>query len=1281
MDQTLHQRLNPVVQRIRFCRAMIALAIVWIAAALIAGLLLYLNRTGNLDPSNVWWWLAGGSIVASVAGVILAIFKSKSAEQVAWEIEKQYPELDASLITAIEQKPKDGELLGFLQQDVMRTVVTHSYQNSWVSLIPGWHLVAAPAAGLIGLVAFAITMICLVWFVKPIPVDPTIAFADAAVDATNFTIFVEPGNAEVERGTSLLVLARFAESFPPEASLAFVNAEGIESKVPMSKSLDDPVFGARISSVSQPLTYRIQYADRETDSYDVTVFDIPKLDRADATLKYPAYTEVEDRVVQDFRRLNAVEGTTAELSFFVNKPVISAVLFPQGSGEPIDLIVDPNDPKKLTAKIKMEQSEKYELELTDASHRDNRTPPKFVLNVVENRPPDLKILAPGRDVDASPIEEVQLSASAWDDFGLKSFGVNFGIPGRDDQELTLEQKQAGNKRKMVDHLLDLESLQAQPDDLVSYYFWAEDMGPDGQIRRVSSDMYFAEVRHFDEIFRQGQAPPAGQQQQQQQQQQGGENAQQAQKLAELQKEIINGTWKMIRREQAGKLTERFGSDSELLAESQTAAIAALAELAEKLEDPESLSFIDPVRTFMNEAVLNLTQANHDADVKPLKPALSSEQAAYQGLLKLRAREHEVVRQQRQQQPGQAQQQNNRSQQQLDQLNLKDDENRYENEKTAQQQNEQTQQQQEDRQVLSRLRELARRQDDLNERVKELQSALEEAKTEEEKAEIERRLKSLREQQEQMLRDAEELLERMKGEENQQRMAEESEKLEQTRENLQRAAEALEQNEVSRAAAEGTRAQRDLEELRDEFQKRTSGQFTEQMRELRNQAQDLEKKQEDIAQQLSDQPKIEKQDRVPTLRDTEEEKPKVGQQLADQKRAVEELREQMRKTIEEAEPFEPLLAEELYDTYRDSEVSRPDEALESARRSFDRGWVEDARVEEQRAREGIEEMREGIEKAAESVLGDETDALKAAQETLRDLNRDLQNEIKQSDPSQTGPSQESEPSAERENGQQRPGPGQQPDQERERQQRERQREQGQTGQPNDNQNPEPREGEPREGEPSKGEQGNGQAQQPGQNENQPGEAKPQEGQPQEGQPQNGQQPQDGQQPGGQRGGEPQGGQPGGNPEDRDAAEQMRQQMRNLGANEIDDRGGAPNMLDSAGGNQRMLRPLTGDDFRDWSDRLRDVEEMVADPDLRAEASRIREQAREIRKDMKRHSAEPNWDLIKMKVAKPLAELQDRVAEEIMRRGSKDALVPLDRDPVPVQYQDAVRRYYERLGSGQ
>lgn len=112
---------------------------------------------------------------------------------------------------------------------------------------------------------------------------------------------------------------------------------------------------------------------------------------------------------------------------------------------------------------------------------------------------------------------------------------------------------------------------------------------------------------------------------------------------------------------------------------------------------------------------------------------------------------------------------------------------------------------------------------------------------------------------------------------------------------------------------------------------------------------------------------------------------------------------------------------------------------------------------------------------------------------------------------------------------------------------------------------------------------------------------------------------------------------------------------------------------------MMGPLTGDQFREWSDRLRDVEEMVADPELRAEAARIRERARAMRAEMKRHSAEPNWELIQSQVAGPLVELRDRVSSELLRRTAKQAIVPLDRDPVPPRYSEKMRLYYQRLSS--
>jgi len=58
-------------------------------------------------------------------------------------------------------------------------------------------------------------------------------------------------------------------------------------------------------------------------------------------------------------------------------------------------------------------------------------------------------------------------------------------------------------------------------------------------------------------------------------------------------------------------------------------------------------------------------------------------------------------------------------------------------------------------------------------------------------------------------------------------------------------------------------------------------------------------------------------------------------------------------------------------------------------------------------------------------------------------------------------------------------------------------------------------------------------------------------------------------------------------------------------------------------------------------------MVADPELRAEAARIRDRARSMRAEFKRHSTDPNWELVQVQLAGPLVELRDRVAASAWR----------------------------------
>jgi hypothetical protein len=107
-------------------------------------------------------------------------------------------------------------------------------------------------------------------------------------------------------------------------------------------------------------------------------------------------------------------------------------------------------------------------------------------------------------------------------------------------------------------------------------------------------------------------------------------------------------------------------------------------------------------------------------------------------------------------------------------------------------------------------------------------------------------------------------------------------------------------------------------------------------------------------------------------------------------------------------------------------------------------------------------------------------------------------------------------------------------------------------------------------------------------------------------------------------------------------------------------------------------LIGGDFRQWNDRMRNVEELLESPDLRNAVATARERARLMRRDMQTDRKKPDWAVVQLQILKPLVEVRARVAEELSRRDSKESLAPIDRDPVPTRFAESVRRYYEELG---
>jgi hypothetical protein len=537
IDRLLQQHLDPIAQDYHRWRLWRGLAGCWSVMAL-AGLgLILLHRLTD------WWgvWVFPLFILVTAAWALTLLRRWRRTKPdyraIARQIEEENPKLHALLLTAVEQRPDSatGEL-NYLQQRVIREALEHNRNRPWRTRIFE-RMFFAQCGQWLALIAFVAVLLSL---------RIAIPAGRLSLAGIREAVKVTPGDTSIERGSGLVVLARFEGRLPTEATLVIKPVNDTERRMPLAKNLDDPVFGGSIPEVNGPLSYHVEYGARQTREFTVTVFEYPKLERADAKLTFPEYTGLPEKAIADTRRVSAVEGTLLDYTFFLNKPVATAKLIAKDKST-VALTADTNRASVYQVHLALEQNRQFELELVDDAGRTNKVPPQFVIEALRNCTPELKFAFPRGDQRVSALEEIAFQAEASDDFGLKACGLAYTLAGQETKYVQLSTNSGPNEKCALNHVLPLEELAAQPDQLLTYFIWADDIGPDGQLRRTSSDMFFAEIRPFEEIFREG--PSMGGGQMPGGQQGGGR----MQKLAELQKQIINATWKLQRGKAASPL--------------------------------------------------------------------------------------------------------------------------------------------------------------------------------------------------------------------------------------------------------------------------------------------------------------------------------------------------------------------------------------------------------------------------------------------------------------------------------------------------------------------------------------------------------------------------------------------------------------------------------------------------------------------------------------------------------------------------------------------------------
>ncbi|MCA9200613.1 MAG: hypothetical protein KDA87_23900, partial [Planctomycetales bacterium] len=233
-------------------------------------------------------------VLAIAVGMVIQVVRLLPNDlAVARRIEFAFPDLKQRLLTAAEFPY--ARRLSYLQQSLIAELSKHAEQHRWSRLISNqqlftWSMLAVVSMGVWVIVANAVSQLparSLAATDQP-DGDTTVTLMSQQGD---LVVQVEPGNTEIEKGTPLLVFAKFPQRSPAACSLV-VEDDGLPTDkvssgsnettdnadtgsgrlvIPMNPSLDDPLFGARLPEVIRPFTYKVVFDQGESETFRVTV--------------------------------------------------------------------------------------------------------------------------------------------------------------------------------------------------------------------------------------------------------------------------------------------------------------------------------------------------------------------------------------------------------------------------------------------------------------------------------------------------------------------------------------------------------------------------------------------------------------------------------------------------------------------------------------------------------------------------------------------------------------------------------------------------------------------------------------------------------------------------------------------------------------------------------------------------------------------------------------------------------------------------------------------------
>jgi hypothetical protein len=571
-----HRRLREVLRGLLLALAVGALC----SLAVVLWMSISHFEQASVDIGRYTVYASLGLLFAML--VVWPALKRVDDMQCALQTERQTPQLDGLLLSAVAMRRRDGnagasnDTSAELADDVLRRTVHAgeksyrlTYQDDRASLRTSGTVFALLVLLGVG-IGFGPP-----WLQHGLRLLVT-PLGDPVAD-NPFYFEVSPGDAQSSAGEDQLIIAS-ARGFAPKAVSLFHRNVGEQQwqELPMQGDRED--FTGYIRAISQPLEYFVLSGGARSPNYRIDVIVQPTLERIDVTYRYPDYTGREPHTVRDSGDIRAPLGTEVEIQLHVSNA-------PDGGRLVLDgdtyngLQSDGDDAYRSAMTVK--SNGRYRVELQTESGQLVAVSPEFSIEALEDALPTVSLRSPGRDAQVSSLEEVDVTVDVADDLGVQELELVLSVNGGEEEAVSFATVGSTAKFQAVKTLY-LEDRALQPGDLIAYYARARDAITKASRPEVVTDIFFMEVRPFEREYRAGNQSGGGG---------GGGSGQQQEQLAAQQRMLVVALYNAVR-DRHKVSTDEHRVKLDKIADAQTRIRARVDAIVRRLQARDILQ-LDP----------------------------------------------------------------------------------------------------------------------------------------------------------------------------------------------------------------------------------------------------------------------------------------------------------------------------------------------------------------------------------------------------------------------------------------------------------------------------------------------------------------------------------------------------------------------------------------------------------------------------------------------------------------------------------------------------------------